>query len=216
MNSIIIVSKNQEYKESVLNRIYREQGINSVDQDTSTFDKAVGIQDVISIQKKLFFKPLKSKSKAVIIDAPLGFTTEAQSALLKVLEEPPQNTFIFIIVQNKNLLLETVLSRCKIIETEDMKNFSKDELLEFSEIVGNLDSMGIGNKLRLAQDFGKSREEALIFLEKLIASFREKLINAPYEQRALQNLKKFQEIYSVVKTTNTTPRLTLENLFISL
>lgn len=36
---------------------------------------------------------------------------EAQNAMLKLLEEPPRNVYIYIVVNNRNLLLPTVLSR---------------------------------------------------------------------------------------------------------
>ncbi len=216
MNSLIIVSKNSESALEKVTQICKQQNIAPIDQDTSTFEKAIGIQDVIGIQKKLFFKPIKSKDKAVIIDAPFGFTTEAQNALLKILEEPPQNTFIIIVAPALNSFLPTVLSRCKIIEIKDETGFDEKELSGFKEILENLDSKGISEKLKLAQDFGTSREEALIFLERLIFNARNKLIENPTDQRALQNLKMFQEVYSVIKTTNATPRLSLENLFLSL
>lgn len=216
MNSIVIVSKNQDLTTQALDKICNENKIDPIDQDTSNFEKAVGIEDVRNIQKKLYLKPIKSKDKAVIINAPQGMGIEAQNALLKILEEPPQNTFIVIVVENKNSLLETVLSRCGIIEIKEELVIVGDEISKYQNILISLSQNGIGGNLELAQNFGTSREEALIFLEKLIFVAREKLIKNPKEQKALYNLNKFQEIYNIVKTTNATPRLTLENLFLSL
>ncbi|MBI2195701.1 MAG: hypothetical protein HYU48_01495 [Candidatus Levybacteria bacterium] len=216
MQSIIIVTRSSEIALYNVRSICDKNKIASIDRSTNTFEKAVGIEDVRNIQKKLYLKPIKSKDKAVIINAPNGFTIEAQSALLKILEEPPQNTFIILIVENKNSLLETVLSRCSIIEIKDKLNFSEDELSELLETLKNLDSMGIGDKLKLAQDFGTNKEEALIFLEKLIFLARDKLIKSPGDKKALWNLKEFQEAYAITKTTNATARLSLENLFLAL
>ena len=40
---------------------------------------------------------------------------QSQNKLLKILEEPPKNTFIILNVTNINKVLPTVLSRCKKI-----------------------------------------------------------------------------------------------------
>jgi DNA polymerase III subunit delta' len=55
---------------------------------------------------------LKSDKKRVvtIIDADM-MTIEAQNSLLKILEEPPQNTIFLLSTTNKDRLLETVVSR---------------------------------------------------------------------------------------------------------
>ncbi len=42
-------------------------------------------------------------------------TVESQNILLKTLEEPSKNTYIFILTPNVNILLPTVLSRCMLL-----------------------------------------------------------------------------------------------------
>ncbi len=213
MNSIIIVSKNREDTSAALSEIYQKKSIESVDQDLYTFEKTVGIPDIRAIQERLYLKPIKSKNKAVIIDAPQGLTTEAQNSLLKILEEPPENTFIMLVTPNKNSLLPTVLSRCKVIE---IKEDVSGEFSDTSDTLNQLASCGVGEKLRLAQDFSKTKEETLLFLQNLIMAARKKLIENPLDQTNLKMLKEIQKTYGIIKSTNVTPRLTLENLFLSL
>ena len=43
-------------------------------------------------------------------------TIEAQNALLKTLEEPPEYAIIILITSNKEALLDTIKSRCEIIK----------------------------------------------------------------------------------------------------
>ena len=43
-------------------------------------------------------------------------TIEAQNALLKTLEEPPEYAIIILITSNKESLLDTIKSRCEIIK----------------------------------------------------------------------------------------------------
>lgn len=214
MNSIVVVSKNTDLTTKFLDKFLVEKKIERIDQDFNTFEKNVGIPDIRTIQQKLYFKPIKGKDKAVIIDASAGITTEAQNSLLKVLEEPPENTFILLIVPIKTLLLPTVLSRCKIVELkeENVKNDFGDDF----EILDRLSSAGVGEKLELAQDFSKTKDEAVIFLEKLIMASREKLLGNPADETLLKILKDFQKVHAILKSTNATPRLTLENLLLSL
>jgi DNA polymerase III delta prime subunit len=43
---------------------------------------------------------------------------EAQNALLKLFEEPSEQTFFYLIIPNKELLLPTLLSRLHIVDTQ--------------------------------------------------------------------------------------------------
>ncbi len=199
-----------------LEKICAGAKIESVDRNINTFEKAVGIEDIRTIQKKLYLKPIKSKQKAVVIEATFGITLSAQNSLLKILEEPPENTFIILIVSTKNELIPTVLSRCSVIEAKEIVSFDEDELSKISESIAELKTSGVGGKLKLAQDFGTSREEALIFLEKAIIAQRRKMIENPDDLEMLRTLEEFQQVYPVLKNTNATVRLTLENLFLSL
>src|SRR5476651_1152482 len=71
-------------------------------------EKAVGITQVRDFQKRIFLKPFKSDQKAVILSAQNAITTEAQNALLKVLEEPPDNTIIMLLAQSSEGFLSTI------------------------------------------------------------------------------------------------------------
>ena len=50
--------------------------------------------------------------KIVIIDNLEYFNLNALSALLKIIEEPPQNTYFFLINNSESKLLKTIKSRC--------------------------------------------------------------------------------------------------------
>lgn len=49
-------------------------------------------------------------------------TAEAQNSLLKVLEEPSENTLILLVCSNINTLLETIISRVQIRNTVNYKD----------------------------------------------------------------------------------------------
>jgi len=177
MHSFLIVSKN---KKAALDFMLLECKKNQTDKfDISllTFEKAIGIEDIRYFQKKIYLKPIKSKTKAIILEAYNGITIPAQNALLKVLEEPPVNTIIYIISASKELLLPTILSRCKIIELKD-KSFEllEQETTHYLNILISLCQKPIGEKLKLAQDITKNKGDASTWLEKMIIVAREELI----------------------------------------
>lgn len=50
----------------------------------------------------------------------------AQNALLKILEEPPQNTRFILVTSNKSHLIDTVLSRVQLHEEKEYSKIHKD------------------------------------------------------------------------------------------
>lgn len=57
-------------------------------------------------------------------------TERQEGVLLKFLEEPPSNAFIFVLTENENSVLPTIKNRCHIYKFD---KYSKDELCKFSE-----------------------------------------------------------------------------------
>jgi DNA polymerase III gamma/tau subunit len=210
MQSILIIGKDQDKLREKAQVICIENKISRFDIEIITTEKSVGIGDVRKLQEKLFLKPIKGETKAVILEAFLGMTADSQNAFLKVLEEPPTDTVIMILSSSLDFILPTVLSRCSLINLEQVKKISDEEISNNLKLIYELKNSGTSKALKIAQDNGKDREVALAFLEGLIISLHTKL-----ESENLQILKAMQETYTIIKTTNVTPRLALENLFLS-
>ena len=123
-------------------------------------------------------------------------------------------------------ILPTILSRCKLISIKKVQeDLTKKGLDEIIEILSSLSSSGAGKRLKLAQDFGKSREEAIIWLEKMIIILRKILlnkINSSVDPRGwslkelIELINKLEEGRLTVKNTNINQRFALENLFLSI
>ena len=71
-----------------------------------------------------------SKNKILFIDGAENLTISSQNALLKTLEEPPQNTYIIIQSNRFKCLNQTIYSRCQLIH---FINLSQDELYDWAE-----------------------------------------------------------------------------------
>lgn len=76
--------------------------------------KSIGVDDIRALTDDCFIKPFSKGSKVYIIEGD-AMTEQAQNALLKTLEEPPEYAVFIIISSDQGLLLDTVQSRCTTI-----------------------------------------------------------------------------------------------------
>ena len=80
---------------------------------------------------------IKNSSKVVIVDSADYLNINSANSMLKILEEPKENTYIFLISNQISLLLPTIRSRCLKIKfnTQNLTNFTniiKDNIDEIS------------------------------------------------------------------------------------
>ena len=174
------------------------------------------------MQKRLFLKPIRSQTKAIILEDAHLLTLEAQNALLKVLEEPPEHTIIILSTENKDILLPTVVSRCQIIELQKEKpELTQEDIREISFFIEQVSKLKTGDQLKRAETLAKDKDEILLWLEKTIIVAREKLMevvekDVKKEQYYLHLLQSFQQAYKLLKTTNVNPRFLLESTLLNL
>lgn len=82
-------------------------------EGTSYSIKIAKIREIIY---EASLKPYEAKKRVFIINDAEEMTEEAQSAFLRLLEEPPRNHIFILTISNSAGLLPTVLSRCKILK----------------------------------------------------------------------------------------------------
>ena len=110
----------------------------------------IGVEESRSILKKLSLKSFSDKYKIMIIWLPEKMNAQAANKLLKILEEPPKKTLFFLLCDNSESILTTILSRCQIIQVPTLKN---EEITEFlkskygvdKKIAETLSSLSQGN-----------------------------------------------------------------------
>jgi len=219
MTSFIINSRSLELQEQRLLAICNSLNIDSLDRTYIKGDKesSLGIELIKKLQEKIFFKPLRGQDKAVIIPQSELLTIPAQNALLKLLEEPPNHTFIFLLSTNTEVFLPTILSRCQIINIKEVDaSFSVDEKQEVKDSFNKWNNQSLGDALKQAEILAKDKTKTLQILERYIIIGENILRNDVINQKYLApQLKKLQQTYTILKTTNTNPRLSLEHLFLS-
>lgn len=72
-----------------------------------------GIDEIRDLKEKINFAPTRAKTKVYIIDEVHMLTKEAFNALLKTLEEPPENVYFILCTTEIHKIPETIISRCQ-------------------------------------------------------------------------------------------------------
>ena len=89
---------------------------------------------VADVEKILEFSettPFLSKNKVIVLDNAHDITWEAANRLLKLLEEPPPHFAFFLVSDNPQKMIPTILSRCIKFEFNSLQ---KDDLIEIFSI----------------------------------------------------------------------------------
>ena len=89
----------------------------------------ISVDDIRSqINGDVAIKPYSGPKKIYIMNEGEKMTVQAQNALLKTLEEPPEYAVILILTSNVSALLPTIQSRCVLL---NMKPVKDEQLKQF-------------------------------------------------------------------------------------
>lgn len=129
------------------------------------------------VNNDIVIKPYSSKYKIYIIADGDMMNVQAQNALLKTIEEPPEYAVIMILTENAETLLPTIRSRCVMLKLRNIKDqLVKKYLMEHMEIPdykadicvafaqGN---MGKAISLATSEHFNEIKEEAVKLLRNI-------------------------------------------------
>jgi len=139
----------------------------SVEEDAAQ----IKIAQVRQILGMLHLEPLEGRSKVFIIDPADLLNPEASNALLKGLEEPPENSFFILVTVNVRELLLTVRSRCQSynftpLALEEIRRYGVSD-----ELIVRWSQGSIGRALSLeANQLRSVRASMLDFLELAVSA----------------------------------------------
>lgn len=197
-HSILIISNNQNsidnWLQEELKSINHQLSFNN--PDIFFIKEEYSIDKVREIKKFLSQKPYNHSSKIVIIYDSQNLNIESQNALLKTIEEIGDN-YIFLITNNKNNLLSTIISRSHQIK---LKNVSKT-LGQIMETNGNLS----------LKDYQKDEVKPL--LEEQLYLYQNLLVQKPSPKTA-QKIKVIIKCLDMIKH-NVDPLLALDYFFLT-
>jgi len=98
--------------------------------DINEISDAIKIEYIRQLQKEINLKPYEARYKVFIINHAENLTAEAQNAVLKTLEEPPQHSLIILIASNPKFLFKTIISRCQIFKFNSLPRLRLEQILK--------------------------------------------------------------------------------------
>ena len=136
----------------------------------------IGVEDIRNqINNDIVIKPYSGPRKIYIMNEGEKMTVQAQNALLKTLEEPPEYAVILILTANVDAFLPTILSRCVVLNMKPVA----DELvkkylmsaLHVPDYKANIcvafarGNIGKAKLLASSEEFEKVKEEAITLVK---------------------------------------------------
>ncbi|MGN1168276.1 MAG: DNA polymerase III subunit delta' [Lachnospiraceae bacterium] len=120
-------------------------------------------------------KPYQGPYKIYIIDRAELMTPQAQNALLKTIEEPPEYAVFLLLTENAELLLPTINSRCVMLKLRNIKDtLIKRHLMEHlhvpdykADVCTAFAQGNVGRAIMLAnsEHFNEIKDEAVQLLK---------------------------------------------------
>jgi hypothetical protein len=144
-----------------------------------------------------------SLNKKIFILCVNSFSLDAQNVLLKMFEEPTENTHFFLIVPDTNALLKTLISRFYLISTKSSEIEGEEEASKFivmplksridfiKELLVELEEKDEDGNETVVLDSGRSK--ALKFLNALESVLHKKMSKLAFDTSCFEHFFKVRE-----------------------
>lgn len=141
--------------------------------------KTIGVEEARDLSADSLKKPYGSLRKVYIIPDGENLTAEAQNALLKTLEEPPEYAVFIIIIPSAAQLLQTIISRSTVVSFNAvsseliydyiMKKYphKKDSAAFLTKYCEGIP--GMADKLAADEEFDDLRSKSLSMMNVLVS-----------------------------------------------
>lgn len=166
----------------------------------------IKVKDIKEFLERVFIAPTY-KAQIFIIENISRMTEESANSCLKIFEEPPFWNIIFLTSESESSILETILSRCTII---NINSFDKFERSEF--YYSMIDDYIRGINHTLASYIFKEKlekEDYINILKNIILYLKEKLIS-------LDLIEKINEDINWIQKNNLLPKYVVDKYIMKL
>lgn len=190
---------------------------NSIPIDVIEIDAASNrsVNDADEIIKKVVLAPVQSRFKIYIIDEVHMLTPQAFNALLKTLEEPPENVIFILATTEVHKVLDTIKSRCQRF---DFRRITTDDIVKHLRFISDKESINITDDalFAIAKNSAGGMRDSIALLDQLSILNSEKAIstddiNALLGRISFDMLKELSD--AVVKSNPQTAIEVLEKIY---
>ncbi len=135
--------------------------------------EVIKVEEVRKASAFLRLTPAEAKWRVIVLDAADELNGSAANALLKALEEPPENAILFLVSHQPDRLLPTIRSRCCRLALAPLDSATLDAILsqrlpersaQDRVLLRHLASGSLGEALRLSSDGGDELFRAAVGL----------------------------------------------------
>jgi len=172
--------------------------------------RVLRVEQMRQIEKEANFRPFEGKARVFLIDEADKLNDASANALLKVLEEPPQTSYLILVTARPAMLLPTILSRCQMIRFAPLAPSEIESHLLSNKLADSktakLRARAAGGSIgrALAGDmvtFTSQRKAMLSVLNALVmTNDRAQLLRAAEQLNEAQYRDEFEERLDVLET----------------
>lgn len=175
-------------------------------------ENGIGIEQIRTLSHKMSLSAYDSLVKIAIIKDAHLMKSEAQSALLKLLEEPKGDVLFILLCDHAELLLDTIRSR-----TQEIRFSFKEGVAEkdFSLKLQELKKSSFSERFAFAKEMADSGI-AKELIGSWLLDFRKELLDNVDSKESFNQVKRIEELLKTLKTTNVNERLALEQILIEI
>ncbi len=142
--------------------------INSVPVDVIEIDAASNrsVEDTQAILEKIQYVPVNGRFKIYVIDEVHMLTNHAFNALLKTLEEPPENVIFILATTEPHKVLETIISRCQRF---DFRRITTNDIIKRLDYIAKEENINIATEalMSIAKNSAGGMRDALALLDQI-------------------------------------------------
>jgi len=136
----------------------------------------IGKSESEIIIRKLSMKSYEADYKVMIIWLPEKMNITCANKLLKMIEEPPAKTLFFLVAQNSELIIQTILSRTQLVKFPkiDSESMAEGVKLHYNLNDGDVEDvihLANGSFLRASQIIGEDEDNRFNY-EQFVALMR--------------------------------------------
>ena len=141
---------------------------NSVPIDVIEIDAASNrkVEDTQNILEKIQYVPVNGKYKIYIIDEVHMLTNHAFNALLKTLEEPPENVIFILATTEVHKVLDTIKSRCQRF---DFRRITTEDIVKHLRYISDQEKINISDDalFAIAKNSAGGMRDSISLLDQL-------------------------------------------------
>ena len=182
---------------------------NHPDVKIVSYEKAgIGVDEIREqLNEDILIKPYTNRYKVYIIPDSQSMTVQAQNALLKTIEEPPEYGIIIMLTTNADSFLQTILSRCvllnirptseSLIKSRLMSEYGVGEYQARVAIAFANGNVGKAIKFATSEDFTLMKNHVVATMESLETCGMDRIAQVAKEVAAYK--KQINEFFCLMR-----------------